>query len=218
MKNILCFGDSNTWGMDPQALISGRPDIRHGRDVRWPGRLQALLGSEYHIIEEGLNGRTTVFHDPTSPGRCGIDMFPALLESHSPLDLVIIMLGTNDCKPMLSASAAVIAMGMARLVKTAQNPMLYAPWHKPPKILIAAPVPFGTVSAPFFGGQDEIYEKSAALADAYRNVASMSGCEFINLAPFGETIPGEGVHLTVAAHLRIADAYAAAVREIFARQ
>lgn len=214
MKNILCFGDSNTWGIDPRAFLEGRPDIRHARAVRWPGRLQIELGADYHVIEEGLSGRTTVFPDPTSPGRCGIDLLAPLLESHSPLGLVILMLGTNDCKPMFGVSEREIAMGMARLVRTALDPFLYAPWGRPPKVLIAAPVPFGELAPGDFCEGEEIRAKSAALAGAYAALAEMTGCAFLDLAPYGETLPGEGVHLTAESHLRIAAAYAEKVREI----
>lgn len=214
MKNILCFGDSNTWGIDPMAFLEGRTNIRHAYEVRWTGRLQKELGNGYRVIEEGLNGRTTVFPDHTTNGRCGIDIFPILLESHSPLELVIIMLGTNDCKPIFSASAQDIAMGMARLVRTALDPMLYAPWSKPPKVLIAAPVPFGELAPGDMCEGEPILAKSKALAGAYKATTEMFGCDFIDLAPYGETMPGEGVHLTAKAHGEIAKAYADKIREI----
>ena len=105
--NILCFGDSNTWGYKPDK--SGRYD----ENIRWTGLLQKKLGSGYHIIEEGLCGRTTVFHDELREGRRGLDMIGVTVEMHDPLDLVIIMLGTNDCKSRYGASASVIAKGLS---------------------------------------------------------------------------------------------------------
>ena len=99
--NILCFGDSNTWRYKPDK--SGRYD----ENIRWTGLLQKKLGSGYHIIEEGLCGRTTVFQDELREGRCGLDLIGVTVEMHNPIDLMIIMLGTNDCKTRYRASASV---------------------------------------------------------------------------------------------------------------
>ena len=90
MKNILCFGDSNTWGYD---VTTFNPEIGSGQrmpfDVRWPGRVQNILGSEYHIIEDALNARTVMNQDPYFPHRLGIAGLEAALDAHAPLDLVI---------------------------------------------------------------------------------------------------------------------------------
>ena len=99
MINILCFGDSNTFGTNPKGG-------RHAWNTRWPGRLQVLLGPEYYVIEEGMGDRTTVWDDPLEPGRCGIQALPIALQSHKPLDLVILALGTNDCNCLLYTSDA----------------------------------------------------------------------------------------------------------------
>lgn len=114
MKNILCFGDSNTFGTNPEGG-------RHGREVRWPGRLQKLLGDDWYVIEEGMGGRTTVWDDPLEPNRRGIAALPIALTSHRPLDLVIISLGTNDCKAFFHASPKVIARGAEALCKLVLN-------------------------------------------------------------------------------------------------
>ena len=108
--NILCFGDSNTWGYKPDK--TGRFD----ENTRWTALLQKKLGPEYHIIEEGLCGRTTVFQDELRESRRGLDMIGVTVEMHNPLDLVIIMLGTNDCKTRYGASASVIARGLDQVV------------------------------------------------------------------------------------------------------
>ena len=111
--NILCFGDSNTWGYKPDK--TGRFD----ENTRWTALLQKKLGPAYHIIEEGLCGRTTVFHDELREGRRGLDMIGVTVEMHDPLDLVIIMLGTNDCKTRYGASASVIAKGLDQVIRKA---------------------------------------------------------------------------------------------------
>lgn len=214
MRSILCYGDSNTYGLSPEWL-SGTPG-RHGPDVRWPGVLQRLLGDEYNIIEEGLNGRTTVFDDPTSPGRRGLDFLPICVESHLPLDLVILMLGTNDARSMYGVSPAEIAAGMGRLVQAVLNPFLYT-MFAPPKVLIAAPVPIGkdAVSLPDGITTMESVEKSCRLAAHHETIAHMMGCEFIDLAPVAATAPGEGIHLNAAGHAAVAQAMADKIRKIF---
>ena len=112
MRQILCFGDSNTWGLD------GKTGTRFPWEVRWTGILQEKMKKEgARIIEEGLCGRTTVFEDPLRDGRRGTAFFPTLLESHAPLDDIVIMLGTNDCKTVFGASAEVIGKGMVRLLE-----------------------------------------------------------------------------------------------------
>ena len=112
MKRILCFGDSNTWGLIPGT------DKRFADGVRWTSIIRNdLEQSGYEIIEEGLCGRTTVFEDPDRIGRAGDKLLPVFLESHAPLDMVIIMLGTNDCKPVYNADAETIAHGAERLIE-----------------------------------------------------------------------------------------------------
>ena len=112
MKRILCFGDSNTWGLIPG---TGK---RFADGVRWTSIIRNdLEQSGYEIIEEGLCGRTTIFEDPDRIGRAGDKLLPVFLESHAPLDMVIIMLGTNDCKPVYNADAETIAHGAERLIE-----------------------------------------------------------------------------------------------------
>ena len=113
--NILCFGDSNTYGYRPDG--SGRFDA----DTRWTGLLQKKLGTNDRIIEEGLCGRTTVFSDELREGRRGLDTIGILLESHAPVDLLILMLGTNDCKTRYNASAGTIAKGLEQVITKAQK-------------------------------------------------------------------------------------------------
>src|SRR6056297_2207238 len=110
MKRILCYGDSNTWGYVP---LTGE---RYDETVRWTMLLQEKLGGDYKIIEEGLNGRTTVLDDPLEPGRNGLTYLGPCVQSQSPLDLVVLMLGTNDLKRRFSLAPEEIAMGLEKLV------------------------------------------------------------------------------------------------------
>ena len=111
--NVLCFGDSNTYGYIPDG--SGRFD----ESVRWTGLLQKRLGQDFHVIEEGLCGRTTVFQDALREGRRGVDLIGTLVESHNPIDILVVMLGTNDCKTRYGASAGTIAKGMEQVIEQA---------------------------------------------------------------------------------------------------
>ena len=110
MKEILCFGDSNTHGYMPGV------GTRYPLDVRWSGRLAGLLGEGYHVVEEGLDGRTTAFEDELQPWRSGLGYIGGCVKSHAPLDLIIIMLGTNDAKTRYGVSAEEIGFGLRELI------------------------------------------------------------------------------------------------------
>ena len=104
MKTIMCYGDSNTWGCIP--LAGPQPPRRYGPAQRWPGVLRRELGDGYWIVEEGLNGRTTVWDDPLEPFRSGKELLAPCLMTHEPIDLVIVMLGTNDLKRRFGGARA----------------------------------------------------------------------------------------------------------------
>ena len=143
MQSILCFGDSNTWGLNP------RDNSRFDDQTRWTGLLDDLLRPfGKRVIEEGLCGRTTQFHDWYRKNRCGLDAFPLLLESHSPLAGVVIMLGTNDCKTCFHASAEQIAEGVRQLVRQAKHAGV-------PEILVVSPIVLGHGVAQFDGEFNE---------------------------------------------------------------
>ncbi|MFR3321682.1 MAG: GDSL-type esterase/lipase family protein [Lachnospiraceae bacterium] len=116
MTDVLCFGDSNTWGYNP------KDGSRFSWEIRWTGRLQKeLQGDGIRVLEEGLCGRTTIFEDPLRQGRRGTELFPVLLETHGQPEFITLMLGTNDCKTVFSASADVIGKGVARLLEQARQ-------------------------------------------------------------------------------------------------
>ena len=140
-KHIICFGDSNTHGYcaDPADCADG--GIRFNEAERWPCLLQKALGEDYLICEEGLNGRTTVFVDPINEGMDGLSYLPSCLNTHEPVSLLILMLGTNDTKARFSASAGCIAAGMERLIAKAKTVNCWA--GGTPNILLIAPPPIG---------------------------------------------------------------------------
>jgi len=206
VRSILCFGDSNTWGSDPRD--SNR---RFPRDVRWPGVLQRELGEHFFVIEEGLGGRTTVFEDPLVSGRAGLEHIVMCLETHAPLDLAIIMLGTNDISDR-GVSAAAVADGAGRIVDIVQR-STYGPGNGPPGVLLLCPPPVGPVTE-FAGIYAGAEEKSRELASEFRRVAELLGCEWMDLGEAVTTSPIDGWHLEAPEHGKLGLAVAAKVREI----
>ena len=136
MKNILCYGDSNTWGQVPFRDFVKQ---RYPFDTRWTGVLQNLAGPDYRILEEGLNGRTTGLEDPAREGRNGAAYLPACLDSHVPLDLVVFMLGTNDLKKKFNSVPEIICGRMQKLVQITKERCAEPPPCKT-QILVMAPV------------------------------------------------------------------------------
>jgi lysophospholipase L1-like esterase len=217
-KRVLCFGDSNTWGFIPVATppTTGR----YARDQRWPHVMAAALGGTVEVIEEALNGRTTDAADPLIPvagaGADGLAYLPVALASHLPLDLVIVMLGTNDVKPHLGRPAPRIALGAKRLldlVRTLDGGV--GTTYPNPKMLLIAPPPLGRLSAFFedmFAGG---HAKTAAMAPLYENVAKITGAAFLNAGLHIETDGEDGVHFSAATQRTLGLAVAEKVRDIF---
>ena len=188
LKKILCFGDSNTWGYNPENKS------RFPNSVRWTGRLQSHLEPEYQIIEEGVNGRTTLHSDPLEAYPCGKEDLIPSLKSHSPIDIVILLLGTNDLKVQFDLSAHDIVQGVRTLAKMVQN-CDFGVNHTAPNLLLLAPPPLGKLTElrdRFKGGP----EKSAALATLYAETANELDCPFINLGDHIQRSDKDGIHWT----------------------
>ena len=211
-KRILCFGDSNTWGYN--AMNEQEYGQRFPEDVRWTGRLQTILGEDWTIIEEGLNGRTTVFDDPLREGLNGLKYLVPCLNTHKPLDYMILMLGTNDCKVRFSAVPKNIADGMQRLVETAQRMDV---WREKPQILIVAPPPIGEESDTSFIGRDmgPCSKKSEQLAKEYKLWADEDGFDFLDAAPLTKMNRYDFMHMDRESHARLADKFAEILRKKF---
>jgi lysophospholipase L1-like esterase len=206
MRSILCYGDSNTWGSDPADA-----ERRFPWDVRWPGVLQRELGGGFHIVEEGLGGRTTVVDDPLSPHRSGLALLAPCLETHAPLDLVIIMLGTNDISySWVSAHAA--AEGAGRLAHLVQRSEAGA-GGRAPAVLLVCPPPVGplTESADVYMGAEA---KSRELAREFARVASACGHAWLDAGEIVATSALDGWHLEASQHERLGIAVAAQAREM----
>ena len=204
MKRILCYGNSNTWGYDP--VNQGRFD----RDTRWPGALRNALGTSYEIIEEGLGGRTTVWDDPIEGYKNGQTYLIPSLASHAPLDLVILLLGTNDLKRRFNLSAFDIAEGARVLVGVVQRSGA-GPQGRAPKVLLLAPPPTTTLT--FFGEMFEgAAEKSVKFAGHYQRVAREMACDFLDTGAVIASSPLDGIHLEAAEQVKLGKAVAGKVR------
>ena len=191
MKTVLCFGDSNTWGYSP---LDGS---RHPHDVRWTGVLQRLLGSDYLVIEEGLNGRTNVTNEEERPIRSGLNVLPILLESHRPLDLVVIMLGTNDLKHDFNLSAEEIADGARQVCRSVIDCEYLV---DPPQILLISPTHVELMTEE----EQDIFigaiEKSRELARHYQVVAEDLGIHFLDASRIVVKTNLDGVHWDAGQH------------------
>ncbi len=206
MKTILCYGDSNTWGADP----AGGP--RFGPDVRWTGVLQRELGERYRVIEEGLNGRTTVWDDPIEPDRNGKSYLVPCLESHEPLDMVTIMLGTNDLKRRFDLSASDIAQGAAHLAHLARRIGRNAAGGSPAVLLIAPPVVTRLTEYDLmFEGA---VEKSRQFAHYYRLAAGWTEVEFFDAGSVVTSSDLDGIHFAADQHANLGRAVAEQVRRL----
>ncbi len=204
MSVILAFGDSNTWGFDPASAT------RLPREKRWTGVMQRELGDQHFVIEEGLNGRTTVFDDPEEAGRRGVDYLPPCLRSHSPLDLVILALGVNDVKARFAASAEEIADGVDRLAEIASTTPV-GPRFGPPAVLVVAPPPLARLSGmaeAFAGGA----EKARALPALYRRIAERRGLGFVDAGEFIRASDLDGIHYEADQHALLGHVLAEAAR------
>ncbi len=206
MKTILCFGDSNTWGADP----AGGP--RFGPEVRWTGVLQRELGERYRVIEEGLNGRTTVWDDPIEPDRNGKRYLVPCLETHEPLDLVTIMLGTNDLKRRFGLSASDIAQGAAHLAHVARQIGRNTAGEPPAVLLIAPPaVSKLTEYDLMFEGAAE---KSRRFGYYFRLAAGWAEVEFFDAGSAVTSSDLDGIHFAADQHANLGRAIAEQVRRL----
>lgn len=225
MKTILCYGDSNTWGYNPRG---GRYD----HTIRWPTVMAALLnaasggaaggvagmagglapsGAAYWVVEEGLNGRTTCLEDPVEGDRNGLRQLVPILRSHRPLDLVIVMLGSNDLKHRFNPSVYEVSHG-AQLVAKAVLASETGPGDGAPKVLLVCPPPL--VDAPAFAqivAKDAV-EISQKLPAYYKACAKEIGADFFDAGTVVKTSPVDGIHWEAGEHKKFAEAMAEQAR------
>jgi lysophospholipase L1-like esterase len=206
MKTIVCFGDSNTWGYSPSA------SARYPFEKRWTSILQKNLGSGYFVIPEGLNGRTTAFEDPIEKNKNGYKHLKTILETHKPIDLLIIMLGTNDLKSRFAVSAEEIALSAARLVDYTLHSTSGLD-EKHPEVLFIAP-PMVMDSAPFGYMLEGSVNKSKDFGIHYKTKARELGVPFLNASDFIVSGPSDGIHWEEEEHAKFATVVAEKIRKL----
>ncbi|MCI5956038.1 MAG: SGNH/GDSL hydrolase family protein [Clostridiales bacterium] len=211
MRRILCYGDSNTWGYIP---ASG---ARYEPDVRWTGVAQRLLGSDYTLIEEGMNGRTTVYENPLSPGRNGMEYLLACLISQKPLDMAVVMLGTNDLRWTDGYGAADGARRLVRQIRLYSHLEESSPiFVNGPKVLLVAPI----LAHESINERDVVEhryafpQKSRDFARAYGAVAKELGVDFLDAALYAKPSAKDGLHMEPEDHRALGEAMARKIREM----
>ena len=201
MTTVLCYGDSNTYGYNPST------GLRYSKHERWPGALQDLLGDEYVVIEEGCNGRTTIFEDPVEGWKTGREYLKPCLNSHKPVDIVIMMLGSNDLKEVFHASAEEIAEGVGLLV----GDIIEFTKEKQgfvPRIIVVSPpeIGEGLKDSVFYGSfYENAIDRSKELPKYYKEVADKYGCDFVNAAEYIQPSTLDSLHLTAEGHKKLAE-------------
>ncbi|WP_224815547.1 thioesterase family protein [Hasllibacter sp. MH4015] len=200
MAQILVYGDSNSHGTIPLRVLGGFD--RHPKATRWPERMADRLGPGVEVICEGLPGRTTVHHDPVDGGnRNGAEVLPAILPSHAPLDVVVLMLGTNDLKPRFATSAFDIAKSVERLVGITRAALPEV------GIVVVAPAPVretGVLTEAFAGAE----ARQAGLEDHFAEMAARQGVTFVRAGDHVQVSDIDGVHWEAEDHVRFGDAMA----------
>ncbi|MBR3331618.1 MAG: HAD-IA family hydrolase [Mogibacterium sp.] len=207
MITVLCYGDSNTYGYDPQTCG------RYPYDKRWTTLLGEMLGNRYEVISEGLNGRTTAYDRPGAAWKNGMSCFTACLGTHKPVDFVIIMLGTNDCDKELGLSAGDIADGMEKLVSIIEEetPVLQG---YVPEIIVAAPAAIqGDIAKSPFADKLTAgsVQKSLDIGPLYREIAERHGVKFADATKGIEVAP-DCEHLTEEGHRQIAGLFCETIK------
>ena len=203
VKTVVAYGDSNTWGWNPAT------GDRHPAHIRWTGVLQDRLGAPWEVIEEGLSGRTTVWDDPIEEYKNGKQQIVPILLSHKPIDIVVIMLGTNDLKHRYALCAADVAESLATLVHTAASAQV-GPDDGQPRFLLMAPVRVAGLTewAEQFAGAEQ---KSLLLAAQIKAVAARLGVAFADADSVARPSPLDGVHLDAQAHRAIGELVASTI-------
>ncbi|MBR1816543.1 MAG: arylesterase [Lachnospiraceae bacterium] len=206
MKQILCFGDSNTYGYIPK---TGK---RYDWGVRWTSILNEELGLDsYRVIEEGLCGRTTIFEDPLRDGRRGTGLLPVLLETHGHPDIIVVMLGTNDCKAVYGATPEIIGKGISKIINQIHT------YSKKSRILLISPIHLG--ERVWEEGYDTEFSKSSVetskgLADVYKKISKREDVYYLDASRYSKPSEADQEHMDETGHKALAFAVLSKIREI----
>ena len=208
MATIICFGDSLTWGAVPNGG-------RYAKHHRWPALLHEQLGSKHEVINLGLPGRTTIWDDPFREGRNGSHYIQAALEIFGPVDIIVLMLGTNDLKRHFNAGAYEAARGIEQLIAKIRAPN---PHNFPaPEIVVVAPPnilsPKGELADMYVGA----VEKAQGFHQHYQRVATIHHCQFLNAAGILQPSELDGVHLDLAGNHQLAEALLPIIKQLMSQ-
>ncbi|MCR5388413.1 MAG: hypothetical protein K6E56_04115, partial [Lachnospiraceae bacterium] len=198
------FGDSNTYGADTEPIQRGLPLGRFDENTRWTALLQKRLGSEYQVIEEGLGGRTTVFDDPAQYGKSGYAALDIIFGSHDPLDLFIIMLGTNDLRGEFCANAVTVYFGMMKIVNRLKD-LRSRSLNPNMEILIVSPPPVIMRPEYFVQYDPKGIEELKKLPKVFTRLSHDLGVKFVDAAPWTDPGTVDGIHLDPAGHAIFAE-------------
>ena len=203
MKNILCFGDSNTWGYDPST------QTRFPKNIRWTGVLQKLLGSNFNVIEEGLNGRTTNVDEREDHGlgyfranRSAMDLLSVTIETNSPIDLIIVMLGTNDLKTNFKQSSELIAQNM----KSVCELIIKNEYFLSKSIILVAPTQINEKSPNLLDSFIGTKKISQSFSSTYKKISDDLNLQFLDASKYVETNEIDGLHWDENQHANFAKA------------
>ncbi len=218
-KHIVCYGDSNTWGCIPRWKDSLLPSERYDEETRWPCVMASELGAGYHVIEEGLGGRTTIYDDTQELYKRGIDYLLPCLLTHRPLDLVIIMLGTNDMKHRFNLLPVDIANGAAELGKLVER-YDYGPEYPVPKVLLVCPIELGEgiENSIFTGFSSDAVSVSRQLPPFYEKHAANHNWLYFNAASVAQPSKKDMLHMEKEDHLALAAALETVIRNHFGKE
>jgi len=213
-KRVLVYGDSLTWGWTPVAPIT--PTVRHPESDRWTTVLEQALGEGYDIVVDGLSGRTTNIADPNDDKLNGADYLPAALAAHEPLDLVVILLGTNDTKTYLQRTPFEIGLGAGELINMVhESPGWDWTDYPTPQVLLISPPALGETIDPLAAAIFEgAREKSQALAAVYEAIAAAAGEQFFEAGSVVSTDGVDGIHFSAETNRALGTAVASEVQRI----
>ena len=212
MKNILCFGDSNTWGYDPAT------QTRFSKDIRWTGVLQQLLGSKYNVIEEGLNGRTTNVNEKQDHGlgyfrpfRSAMDLLSVLIETNSPLDLIIVMLGTNDLKTNFNQSSEMIAKNMRLVCES----IIDNDYFQSKSIILVSPTHINEESPNLLDSFVGTTQASQSFSNSYRKISDDLDLYFLDASESVKTNKIDGLHWDTMQHSDFANSLFNKIKKVY---
>ena len=212
MKHVLCYGDSNTWGMIPLKAD------RYDEHTRWTGRLQDILGDEWHVIEEGLNARTSIYEDPLKSFLNGRTMIDGGLCSQKPLDVVVISLGTNDLKFVDAWHAA---QGVAQLIDfirshDARYPSSVRTFAGEPKIIVVSPIEVDAdiQNRPGYSTLKYAHEQSTQFPKEFAAMCAGRHVMMVDAAKVAKPSKDDCIHMDPEDHAALAEAVAQAVLKI----